>query len=40
LAKRLTLYIVIGMIAGILVGYALNRAWPPAIPRSPSMPIC
>lgn len=28
MGKRLTLYIVIGMIAGIIVGYALNRAYP------------
>ncbi|MBF5090692.1 dicarboxylate/amino acid:cation symporter [Novosphingobium sp. NBM11] len=32
MAKRLTLYIVIGMIAGILVGYALNRAYPASDP--------
>jgi len=30
--KRLTLYIVIAMIAGILTGYALNRAYPAADP--------
>jgi Na+/H+-dicarboxylate symporter len=28
LGKRLTLYIVIAMIAGIFTGYAINRAWP------------
>lgn len=28
MARRLTLYIVIGMIAGILVGYALNASYP------------
>lgn len=33
MAKRLTLYIVIGMVLGILVGFALNTSYPAGDPR-------
>ncbi len=37
MGKRLTLYIVIAMIAGILTGYALNRAYPADSPTLASI---